>query len=262
MFEPAEAPPPRRTRAIQRVASSTPRRELEFFNGLGGFAEDGREYVTILGEGQWTPAPWINVIANQSFGFQVSVEGSGYTWAINSQQHQITQWSNDAVSDRPGEVLYVQDLDTGELWGPTALPIREDSLPYVVRHGQGYSVFEHTSHGIALELTQYVPVDDSVKISRLKIRNLSPRARRLSVTAYVEWVMGTSRGASAPYIVTEIEPETRAILARNSFSVDYGSRTAFADLRGSKPRGQRTGPDFSAATARSTIPRRSPVAIR
>ena len=96
-----------------------PRRQVEFFNGLGGFAADGREYLTILGEGQWTPAPWINVIANPSFGFQVSVEGAGYTWAVNSQQHQITQWSNDAVSDRPGEVLYVQDLDTGELWGPS-----------------------------------------------------------------------------------------------------------------------------------------------
>ncbi|HEY6357326.1 MAG TPA: protein ndvB, partial [Vicinamibacterales bacterium] len=232
MFEPAAAPPPRRTRAIQRAAPSTPRRELEFFNGLGGFAENGCEYLTILGDGQWTPAPWINVIANPSFGFQVSVEGAGYTWAVNSQQHQITQWSNDAVSDRPGEVLYVKDLDTGELWGPTALPIREDGGQYVVRHGHGYSIFEHTAHGISLELTQYVPVDDSVKISRLKIRNLSPRVRRLSVTAYVEWVLGTSRGASAPYIVTEIERETHAILARNSFSVEYGNRVAFADLRG------------------------------
>jgi cyclic beta-1,2-glucan synthetase len=175
------------------------------------------------------------VIANPSFGFTVSVEGAGYTWAVNSQQHQITQWSNDPVSDRPGEVLYVRDLDTGELWGPTALPIREDvGAPYVVRHGHGYSVFEHTSHGISLELTQYVPIDDSVKLSRLKIRNLSPRVRRLSVTAYVEWVLGTSRGASAPYIVTEIEPETHAILARNSFSVEYGSRIAFADLRGAQ----------------------------
>ena len=128
MFEPAAGPPTRRTHA--NTARSRPRRRgasSKFFNGLGGFAEDGREYVTILGEGQWTPAPWINVIANPSFGFQVSVEGSGYTWAINSQQHQVTQWSNDAVSDRPGEVIYVQDLDTGELWGPTALPIREDS---------------------------------------------------------------------------------------------------------------------------------------
>ncbi len=232
VFEPAAGPPPRRTPAIQRVAAPTSRREQEFFNGLGGFAQGGREYVTILGEGQWTPAPWINVIANSSFGFQVSVEGAGYTWAINSQQHQITQWSNDPVSDRPGEVLYVHDLDTGELWGPTALPIREDLAPYVVRHGHGYSVFEHTSHGISLELTQYVPLDDTIKISRLKIRNLTARLRRLSVTAYVEWVLGTSRSASSPYIVTEIEPETRAILARNSFSIEYGSRIAFADLSG------------------------------
>jgi len=232
MFEPAAGPPPRRMPAVHRADILTPRREVEFFNGLGGFAADGREYVTILGEGQWTPAPWINVIANPSFGFQVSVEGAGYTWAVNSRQHQITQWSNDPVSDRPGEVLYVQDLDTGELWGPAALPIREDASPYVVRHGQGYTIFEHTSHGISLELTQYVPLDDSVKIARLKIRNLSPRARRLSVTGYVEWVLGTSRGASAPYIVTEIEPDTQAILARNSFSIEYGGRIAFADLRG------------------------------
>ncbi len=236
MFAPAAGPPPRRTPPIsmRRADPVTPRRDIEFFNGLGGFAADGREYVTILGEGQWTPAPWINVIANPSFGFQVSVEGAGYTWSINSQQHQITQWSNDPVSDRPGEVLYLHDLDTGELWGPAALPIREDAAPYIVRHGHGYSVFEHTAHGISLELTQYVPVDDSVKISRLKIRNLSPRVRRLSVTAYVEWVLGTSRGASAPYIVTEIEPGTHAVLARNSFSTEYGSRIAFADLRGAQ----------------------------
>ena len=209
VFQPAAGPPPRRTPAVHRASILVPRRDVEFFNGLGGFAADGREYVTILGEGQWTPALWINVIANPSFGFQVSVEGAGYTWAINSQQHQITQWSNDPVSDRPGEVLYVHDLDSGELWGPTALPIREDGSPYVVRHGHGYSVFEHTSHGISLELTQYVPVDDSVKISRLKIRNLSPRTRRLSITGYVEWVLGTSRGASAPYVVTGIEPKLR-----------------------------------------------------
>jgi cyclic beta-1,2-glucan synthetase len=232
MFEPAAAPPPRRIPATDRREISTPRRELEFFNGLGGFAADGHEYVTILGSGQWTPAPWINVIANRWFGFQVSVEGAGYTWAINSQQHQITEWSNDPVSDRPGEVIYVHDLDTDDLWGPTAIPIREDVAPYVVRHGQGYSVFEHTAHGISLELTQYVPVDDSIKISRLKIRNLSARARRLSITAYVEWVLGTSRGASAPFIMTEIEPETHAVLARNPFSNEYGSRIAFADLGG------------------------------
>jgi cyclic beta-1,2-glucan synthetase len=206
--------------------------ELEFFNGLGGFAADGREYVTILGEGQRTPAPWINVIANPSFGFQVSVEGGGYTWAVNSRENQLTAWSNDPVGDRPGEVFYVRDEDTGALWSPTALPIREDASPYVCRHGQGYSRFAHTSHGISLELLQYVALDDPIKISRLTIRNASGRARRLSITAYVEWVLGTSRSAAAPYVVTEIDAETGAMLARNPWRNEFGHRVAWADLAG------------------------------
>ncbi|MGH7913900.1 MAG: GH36-type glycosyl hydrolase domain-containing protein, partial [Candidatus Binataceae bacterium] len=232
VIKPAAAPPPRRSPAIHQPVAVPARPALEFFNGLGGFAADGREYTTILGEGQWTPAPWINVIANSSFGFQVSAEGAGYTWSINSRENQITPWSNDPVSDRPGEVIYVRDEDTNELWGPTALPIREDGASYSIRHGQGYSIFEHTAHGISLELEQYVPLEDSVKISRLKIRNLSARSRRLSITAYVEWVLGTSRGASGPFIVTEIDSDTHAMLARNFFSTDYGDRVAFADLSG------------------------------
>ena len=226
------------SRSIRRAAANDvpppvqARPELEFFNGLGGFANGGREYVTILGEGQWTPAPWINVIANPSFGFQTSVEGGGYTWAINSQQHQLTPWSNDPVSDRPGEVIYVRDEDDGAVWTPTALPIREDAFPYVVSHGQGYSRFEHVSHGIALALLQYVPPDDPIKISRLTITNQSGRSRRLSITAYVEWVLGASRAASAPFVVTEIDPETHAMLARNHWSAGFGTRVAFADLGG------------------------------
>jgi cyclic beta-1,2-glucan synthetase len=207
------------------------RSKLEFFNGLGGFTVDGREYVTVLSERQWTPAPWINVIANPAFGFQVSAVGSGYTWSINSRENQLTQWSNDPVSDSPGEVFYVRDEDSGELWGPTALPIREQS-PYVARHGQGYSRFEHSAHSIDLELEQFVALEDPIKISRLKIRNRTGRIRRLSITAYVEWVLGTQRGASAPFVVTEIDSPSGALLARNSWSRDFGRRTAFLDLAG------------------------------
>jgi cyclic beta-1,2-glucan synthetase len=235
LMQPAPPGPPRvSTRASPAdgsVATAVPR-DLEFFNGLGGFAADGREYVTVLGAGQCTPAPWINVIANPSFGFQVAVEGGGYTWAVNSKENQLTPWSNDPVTDRPGEVIYVQDEDTGELWGPTASPISDDSGHFIARHGQGYSRFERQAHGIALELLQYVPLDDAIKISRLKIRNTSKRTRRLSVTAYVEWVLGSQRSASAPFILTEVDPQTGALFAINPWSALFGSHVAFADLGG------------------------------
>jgi cyclic beta-1,2-glucan synthetase len=225
-------PPRRAARPEPSSDAPPPRPEFEFFNGLGGFVDDGREYVAILGEGQWTPAPWINVVANPVFGFQVSESGAGYTWSVNSRENQLTEWSNDAVSDPPGEAIYVRDEDTGALWNPTVLPIREEPWPYVARHGQGYSRFEHTSHGIILDLLQFVPLADPVKISRLTIENRSNATRRLSVTAYVEWVLGRSRSASAPLVVTEIDPDTGALLARNAGNVDFGERVAFADLGG------------------------------
>ena len=218
--------------AKQRDAPARATPPLEFFNGLGGFAAEGREYVVMLGEGQWTPAPWINVVANPEFGFLASADGCGSTWSLNAQQNQLTPWSNDPVSDAPAEVVYIRDEDTGDLWTATPLPIREPSSAFVIRHGFGYSRFEHVSHGIELHLLQFVPLEDSIKISRLKIVNRSAVIRQLSVTHYLDWVLGNQRGKTAPFIVTEIEPKTAALLARNPWGTDFQSRIAFMDMAG------------------------------
>ena len=235
-----------------RVPSPVPAK-LEFFNGLGGFDKDGREYVTVLAAGATTPAPWINVIANPGFGFQVAAEGSGYTWAENSRENQLTPWSNDPVEDPVGEALYVRDEVTGDVWSATALPIR-DSGTYIARHGRGYSRFEHEANGIALDLLQYVPLADPLKISRLTLRNLSGTPRRLSVTAWLEWVLGTSRGASGPFIVTEIDSATGAMLARNPWSTGFAGRVAFADLGGLQTAWTADRSEFLGRNGRTSAP--------
>ncbi len=232
------APAPRAPEAVLARAPDLdippPRLPLQFFNGLGGFSEDGSEYVTILGERhQWTPAPWINVLANANFGCLVSESGSGYTWAGNSRENQLTPWSNDPVSDPPGEAFFLRDEETGEIWSPTPLPARGDGS-YVVRHGQGYSRFEYEHGRVATDLTVFVAREDPVKISRLSVENRSASTRTLTVTAYAEWALGPQRAAAAPFVVTDLDAETGAIFARNSWNEAHAGGVAFADVGGAQ----------------------------
>lgn len=209
---------------------------LEFFNGLGGFSLGGCEYTVILEKGAFTPVPWINVIANQHFGFHVAAEGGGYTWAENSRENQLTPWSNDPVTNASGEAIYVRDEDSLALFSATADPLRShlnDQEAYIAHHGYGYSRFEHQIDGLGLTLLQYVPLSDPIKISRLTLHNQSGKHRRLSVTSYIEWVLGTARGATAPFITTDLDTAgSNALFACNRWSVAFPGRVAFTDMSG------------------------------
>ena len=218
----------RRRRPEAPIPYEPPRRDLAFFNGLGGFSHDGREYVMILAAGQTTPAPWVNVIANAQFGTVVSEGGSAYTWAENSHEFRLTPWHNDPVSDISGEAIYLRDEETGHFWSPSPLPARGQHT-YIVRHGFGYSIFDYTEEGLTTELCVYVATDAPVKFYKLKIANHSGRPRQLSVTGYWELVLGDSRSKSLMHVVTETDPASGAILARNVYSPEFGDRVAFVN---------------------------------
>ena len=217
-------------RVSRDPSAPLPFMELSYYNSLGGFTPDGREYAVYLGPNTHTPAPWVNVIANPLFGTIVSETGSGFTWYGNSQRNRLTQWSNDPVLDPPSEALYIRDEESGVYWTPTASPIREETA-YRVRHGAGYTVFEHNSHGIEQELTVFVPVDENggepIKLQKLHLKNDTSRRRMLSVTYYVEWTLGEIRESTQMHVTTHWDSEVRALMARNRFHPEYGDRVAF-----------------------------------
>jgi cyclic beta-1,2-glucan synthetase len=222
--------------------------DLLFFNGLGGFTADGWEYCLLV-QGPLRddvarngknpaepapgpvlpPAPWVNVVANHSFGFIVSESGAGATWAGNSQTNRLTPWSNDPIADPHGEAIFLRDETTRAVWCPTPLPIPSE-MPAIVRHGQGYTTFEKNAHGLEHELTVFVAPDDPIKLFRLRMRNPDSHPRRLAVTFYAELVLGTTRDATAQHVVTELDSETGALLARNAFRMGFGGSVAFADV--------------------------------
>lgn len=195
---------------------------LLFDNGTGGFTADGREYV-VTGT---PPAPWSHVLANPAAGCLTTDSGPGYTWVGNSQANRLTPWGNDPVSDPPAEVVYVRDDETGHFWTPTPRPA---GGPATVWHGPGYTSYAQHRDGLVAELTVFVPVADPVKLLRLRVTNRGDRPRRLSAAFFAEWVLGTTREPTAPFVVTEVDRDTGAMLARCAFNADFAGAVAFAD---------------------------------
>jgi cyclic beta-1,2-glucan synthetase len=202
---------------------------LIFFNGFGGFSPDGKEYVIVTDEKNKTPAPWVNVIANPNFGTVISESGSAYTWTENAHELRLTSWSNDPVSDTTGEAFYIKDEESGHFWTTTLLPAGSKT-PYITRHGFGYSVFEHMEDGIYTEMTVYVDIESTIKLTVLKIRNQSGRSRKLSATGYTEWVLGDNRMKTAMHIHTEVDPASGALFAKNQYNTEFHNRVAFFDV--------------------------------
>ena len=212
--------------------------------------------MIVLGAGQWTPAPWINVVANPRFGFQVSESGVGYTWAVNSRENQLTPWSNDPVSDPAGRGDLRARRGERRLWGPTPLPIREEAWPYVARHGQGYSRFEHDVPRDRARPARSTCRSTIRSRSRgCVVENRSGRTRRLSVTAYVEWVLGASRERDrAVRGHRDRRRDRRAAGAQPLERPSSASASPSSTSAGAQTAGPATAASSSAATARLDHP--------
>lgn len=205
------------------------RQDLILTNKYGGFNETGDEYIIILREGQNLPAPWVNVLANENFGTVVSETGSAYTWQENAHEFRLTPWLNDPVTDASGEAFYIRDEYTGYYWSPSPWPTRGKGS-YTIRHGFGYTAFEHIEDGIASEVYTYTAKDAPVKFWRFRLHNRSGKTRQLSITGYIEWVLGDFKFKTAMHTATKSNGTTGAIFAHNPYSIDFSNKVAFFNL--------------------------------
>ncbi|MCC5917799.1 MAG: glycosyltransferase 36 [Cryomorphaceae bacterium] len=211
------------------------KRNLQFFNGYGGFSKDGKEYRILIQRDTTTgypifpPVPWINVIANEAFGFTVSERGAGYTWSENSRENKLTAWSNDPVTDQHSEAFYIRDEAKMTYWSPCPGPVIGSGF-YEVIHGFGFTSFEHVSNQLEQKLTQFVPRNESVKISILTLKNNHHEPQTLSVFRYLDRVLGVDRTASSRFVNQDISPDGKTLYARNQYNNEFAGRSVFSTV--------------------------------
>ena len=208
--------------------------KLDFFNGYGGFDKNDLSYVIYLNNYKKTPAPWINVIANKTFGFNVSEVGSSHTWCENSRENKITPWSNDYIKDSLNEALYIRDDESGKYFSITSEPIN-DGGEYLIRHGFGYSVFNHKALEIKAEMTMFCPRDEQVKIQKVVLENTSDMDREISIFFYAQLVLGVLNFNTKKYITT-YNKETY-VFGENPYSEYFGKLKAYGTILGGESLG-------------------------
>ena len=204
---------------------------LEFWNGVGGFFDGGREYHIQLQPATRTPMPWSNVIANARFGTLVTESGAGFTWAENSRQNKLTTWSNDPVSDPPPEIFYLRDEQTLEVWRPFSYP-KKNEQPAWVHHGQGYTRCLRTMNGMEHEIVVSIAPEDPVKLISVKLKNPSNHERDLTAAYYAECVLGVLRDQTSMHLITEWDADTETLLVRNPYHPCYAEQVAFLKIIG------------------------------
>ena len=211
---------------VTSLTEPEPVQGTAFFNGLGGFSDDGDEYIIHTDRSKPTPVPWSNVLSNPRFGTVVTESGQAYTWFENAHEYRLTPWNNDPVCDGSGEAFYIRDEDSGHFWSPSSLPCSSRS-EYVTRHGFGYSRFDHREAGISSQLITYVDLESPVKYTVITLRNYGDTDRKLSLTGYVEWVLADLRPKSLLHIHTEVDPRSGALFASNPYNKEFDGRTCF-----------------------------------
>jgi cellobiose phosphorylase len=208
--------------------------ELDFYNSWGGFDRNTGEYVMTLTSYYMPPKAWSHFLVHEKFGTLITASGTTYTWSLDSYDNRITELSNDSLRYRSGEVIYIRDRATGSFWNPTPFPVKTGSQ-FIIKYGFGYASYSHSCNGISSELTVFVPQNHSSKVSLLKLKNETSRARSLTIYNVVIPVLGAMPNHMSPHMRFEFDKSTNTMLFSNSARSQMVGRigyTSFGNVYG------------------------------
>ncbi len=217
--------------STEPASLTSPPTDLEFWNGTGGFADDGRQYCLRIHRNHLPPMPWSQVVANERLGFLVTESGGGYTWFENSRENKLTNWSNDPVCDPPSEIVYVWDETSRSLSLPMTLD-KTSSAETWVRYGAGYAQFNKSDRQLQQHTTLSIASDDPVKFIKVELTNLSSQSKAVVVSFFAEPVLGVSREQTHWHIQSEFDENRSALLLRNPYHPEYSGQVVFAKILG------------------------------
>ncbi|HSP87261.1 MAG TPA: hypothetical protein VLN45_03955, partial [Ignavibacteriaceae bacterium] len=198
----------------------------KFATKYGYFTEDGNEYVITNCK---TPKPWVNVISNGNYGLVISQSGGGFSWETHSEFNRLNRWHQDLILDNWGKYFYIKNNETNEIWSPTWMPVKTNLNNFECRFGFGYAHFTSEYKNIKINLTVFIPLNESVEIWNFKIENKTGKEINLSIFSYFEWCIGSSsdhhREFHKTFIETDFDNELNTMIAaKRLWEIPLGDR--------------------------------------
>jgi cyclic beta-1,2-glucan synthetase len=234
-----------------RSTTALPHAPQATLPGSGSFAPLSGEFSFTAGGGLRPLRPWINVLANEGFGSQVSDGGGGCTWALNSRLHQLTAWSNDPVADPPAEWLLLQDVRTLQAWSATPSAWAAPGVAYRVSHGAGFTRITHERGDLLVELQWCVDLHLPVRHLRLRVHNRGTRTQILRAVAVAEWMLGERR-ADRHTVHTALHRQrlpdgklTALLATQQECGAGFGGSTAWLACAGAAGHTSQGGEDWT-----------------
>lgn len=154
---------------------------------FGFFDDQSREYVITRPD---TPLPWINYLGTDTFFGLISNTAGGYSFYKDARLRRLTRYRyNNAPLDMGGRYLYLRDAESGKVWSPSWMPVREDLEGYECRHGMGYTIICSKKDGISTVTRYFVPLNSEFEVWDITLANEREINARLDLFSAVEFAL-------------------------------------------------------------------------